>query len=44
MCCACLLVAIGVDGGDVAVVVPMVHLHSFSALHYKGLVDRVDLC
>ena len=42
MCFACLLIAICVGGG-VAVVVPMVQLHSFSALHLKCLVDRVEL-
>ena len=43
MCCACLLIAICFDGGGVAVLVPMVHLHSFSALHFKCLVGRVEL-
>ena len=40
---ACLLIAICVDGGGVAVVVPMVHLQSFSALHLNDLVERVLL-
>ena len=39
---ACLLIAICVGGGGVAVVVPMVQLHSFSALHFKCLVNRVE--
>ena len=39
---ACLLVAIGVDGGGVAELVPNLHLHSVSALHLNGLVYRVD--
>ena len=43
VCFACLLIAICVDGGGVAVVVPMVQLHSFSALQLKCLVDRVEL-
>ena len=43
MCSACLLIAIRVDGGGVAVVVPMAQLHSFIALHLKRLVDRAAL-
>ena len=43
MCCACVLIAICVGGGGVAVVVSMVHLHSFCALRCKFRVNLVEL-
>ena len=43
MCRACLLIAICVDGGVVVVIVPLVHLYRFSAVHLKCIVDRAEL-